>query len=140
MQLVLRGVQRPSYVFAAKRSCILSCPQSASRVFSQLHLPAWEPRTRQRSVVEPSIPEGNIGKTLDRIRARVKAVVSPSSSSEAPKNYTAGIQLAVGLREGAIRTPLLTTRLRRTWRRAADLPQNPEGPWSEPTRAREYTF
>lgn len=70
----------------------------------------------------------------------MEAVVEPSVNREAPKNLSAGIQLASSLREGAIRTPLLTTRLRRTSRRAADLPRGPEGPWSEPARARENTF
>jgi hypothetical protein len=34
----LRGIECPGYVFAVKRSCILSCPLPAFRVFSQLHL------------------------------------------------------------------------------------------------------
>lgn len=69
----LRGIWCPSYVFAAKRSCNLSCPLLASRVFSQPPLFARShdllgyPSTNDRP------PKGTEESQRDGLRDRLEA-------------------------------------------------------------------
>lgn len=88
----LRGIQYSGYVFAAKRSCILSCPLPASRVFSQPPLLA-----RSRDLVgacssSHSLPRELANGLPDTERPH-GSLPEPSNSRFDPKNATLEIWL-----------------------------------------------